>query len=276
MIAIDIYFLMNFVFDILLMTVALCLARERLRIWRILLSAFAGALIGSAVLILRLSAIKKSVITYVLCPVCMCGIAGKKRSLALTVIGFYLAAFGIGGSMELFVRGMRLPWWKLMALMALSSMMILVFSILLQRHRDNKTLFLKTELTFRSRRLETYGLWDTGNRLRSITGKPVHMLDKEGAKKLLEGEELEVLFMLCGEQSSSEMQDCFTDLPLPVPVRFHTVGEEKGCLPAIRMDRLTVWKNGKKIDVEAPLIGISKTIFQNEEGCHVILNTGDL
>lgn len=279
MIAIDVYFLLNAAFDlILLQAVALRMKKKRYRL-RLIAAAAAGALWSCAALLnpqwpqwILLP------VTWLLCPSVMCLLACRPsgiRELAISILWFYLFACGGSGLMNL-IWGVSAEHkgTGLVITMALAQLLLSLCYIILFRDKDNKTLFYKTVLEYRGRQAEIIGLWDTGNRLRSLTGRPVHLIDQIGAAMLLEPKELEALAGLSLADNGLKEKEYGSGLKIQ-PVPYCGIGSGGGYLQAFAIDRITVIKEGQAVCKERPLIGISETLFSEGKRYRIILNPSE-
>lgn len=286
MIALDVYFFLNFAFDLLLLQAAAGMTGQK-RVWkRITAGAGLGALWSCIALVLgerggTAGTVCKTV-TYLICPACMCRLAygpsaGNRRVRLSAVCCFYLTAFGTGGIMSLFSRRIKqLHWWELLLAMAGAQLVLGALDRYRRKQEVNKTLFLHVLLHFGKGTLDTTGLWDTGNRLCSLTGRPVHLLDRQGAYRLLGKEQTDRIFEGCRRMEEGETGS-YENSGVPVRlIPFRAAGCENGWLPVVEMDRLTVWRESGPKTVEKPLIAISKTMFDTRENYCVILNPSDL
>lgn len=277
MIAIDVYFLLNMAFDlILLQAVVLRMKKKRYGL-RLLAAAGCGALWSCFALVNpRWPVWFLSSVTWFICPSLMCLLACRpagKRELAISVVWFYLFAWGGSGLMNL-IWGVSAAHkgGRLILTMALAQLILSLCCHMLFRDQENKALFYKTVLEYRGKRVETTGIWDTGNRLRSITGKPVHLMDRIGASMLLEPDELDMLAKPgSADRSLGEEESCGGRLRLQL-IPYCGIGGGSGFLLAFPIDRMTIVKDGQAVCAERPLIGVSETLFCEGKKYRVILN----
>ncbi|MBQ8637929.1 MAG: sigma-E processing peptidase SpoIIGA [Lachnospiraceae bacterium] len=256
MIAIDVYFFLNLAFDLILLQAVLLRMKKRCRIRRLLLAALIGAL-WSCVILLNPGLPAAGVVNWLLCPLLMCRIvkAGTdKRETLFAYIWFYVLACSGSGLMNL-ISSMTNRTYRgpvLIAWMMLVQLVLAWIWTVLQRKEDDETLFCKTELICRGKRVELTGIWDTGNRLCSLTGRAVHVIDPSTADALF------------GQMDLLEWKGVQM-------VPFCAVGKE-GCMTAVPVESMTVWRGKKRFHVEDPLLGVSETMFYNGKNYQIIIS----
>ena len=119
--------------------------------------------------------------------------------------------------------------------------------------RQRKNCLYKVRLVLGDRENTLVGLLDTGNRLKEpVTGKPVHIAEKEVLEMLLADRE-DVVRML---------------------IPFHSVGTDHGLLTAVRLDRMDlISEDSRRITVERPLVGLYEGRLSSRGEYKMILHT---
>lgn len=111
------------------------------------------------------------------------------------------------------------------------------------------------------------GFLDSGNHLRSpVTGRPVHIIEYETARKLLaEDEERQlqsIMKLECPEISDGK----FFIIP------YHTIGNNSGMLPVMEMDSICI-KHGENVwSTKGALAGVTETLGSKKEAYQMILH----
>jgi len=279
MIAIDVYFLLNFCFNMLLMQMIVYLRKCRRHVKRIAAGAAIGA--GWSVAALVGDWIPYPVcllMHWLICPGLMCKVScclKGRRELIVTLVCFYFTVFAMGGAMNA-VYGMTKETHSFVILvlsMAMIQLIIIVLLKVIKQDEDNKTLFCKVELEFRGKKTDMTGIWDTGNRLCSLTKRPVHLMDCIGMRMLLEQDELEQVIKWQHEMEEGDTKECFIAGKMLHRIPFCGIGESDGWLLAFEIDHMMLYRRGKEIQIARPLIGISKTMFCEGKQYRIIINT---
>lgn len=241
---IDVLFLENFMMDYLILLVAgkvlACTATHG----RLLLGAFAGAFGFCLFICLPVPVPVKLTAFYTLVNICMVFIGlniRDIRSLFKALILVYLVSFLLGGIMT-WLRQYLGGYFKIGSLfftLTICSYFLLTKGICFFENifklRDLKC---QVTLCLAGTTLNVPAIIDSGNMLCDpLTGKPVHILCKEAAKKLA-----------CTEK--------------PIQIRYipySTIHQSSAVLPIVRIDSMLIHQSGtsdKRID--SPLIGISE------------------
>ncbi len=282
MIAIDVYFILNFMYDLLLTEMLVCLMKYKISPGRLILSALTGALWSCiAISAVWIPVPFMIVINWFVCPFIMCKLScsphGKKEVCAV-LLCFYLLVFVTGGAMDAlwWINGDNSSFWVLLLSMLLAQVMIYISLKIIRQMNESKTLFCNVEFQFNEKKAEMIGIRDTGNRLCSLTGRPIHVVDEIGAAMILEKELLDRIFQKRKEAENGRTEECFMQEISLQWVPFCGIGGTGGLMPVVRIDRMTVVTNRRKIYIEHPLIGISETLFCKGKSYQAILNPQDL
>ncbi|MBQ8804662.1 MAG: sigma-E processing peptidase SpoIIGA [Tyzzerella sp.] len=250
---VDVLFLVNFTMDYLL----LLLVRRSLKCNATHGNVFLGAIIGSLltciVIILPIpNAFLEFILFHALVNTCMIRVGLKIktiRSFLKAMIMLYIGAFFMGGILEYFHQYVRIG--SLFLLLAAFGYYVTlgIWNFMSRIHRWNQY-HCKVELYLGEKKVEAAGLIDTGNGLCDpFTGRPVSILDRETARKLL------------GE----EVQEGLRFIP------YQSIGKKEGVLPIFSIDRMCVLRE-EACWFERPLIGISEERISAGGEYEMILN----
>lgn len=236
-----------------------------------------GAIWSCAALFAEWTPLSAALLHWVICPFMICRIGCCTRGIKQTVkaeIYFLLAAVTTGGAMNAVygVSNKRQSFTALLLTMLFVQMIILVLLRMTKKEERNKTLFCEVELKFHEKTVMMIGLWDTGNRLCSLTKRPVHLIDQIGAEMLLKPEDIDRLMKL----ESEETEDCFIEGKLLYRVPFCGIGMSNDWLFAFEIDQMKVKRSGREVIVSRPVIGVSKTLFCKGKDYRMILNPQDI
>lgn len=175
------------------------------------------------------------------------------------------AVYGISGEKHSFIT--------LLLCMAGGQLLVIIFFKVMKSGEENKTLFCEVKLKFREKEADTTGIWDTGNRLCSMTKRPVHLMDEIGIRMILEKEELDQIIRLQYEMEEGCVKDCFIAGKMLYRIPFCGIGASADWLFAFEIDSMIIKRSGKEIQINHPLIGVSKTMFCEGKNYRIIINT---
>lgn len=113
--------------------------------------------------------------------------------------------------------------------------------ILLFSEKGNR--YCEVVVFFGERNCRLRALIDTGNTLKDTVSKdPVSVMDQASVKRLTEGKQPER----------------FRYIP------YHSIGKKEGVMPAFRMDKIQIIRNGYRINVEHPLVAVCEEELGSE------------
>ena len=148
-----------------------------------------------------------------------------------TVIGKYVRNVLSGNSNKV-VNARKFILVSVLAYILLSAIVRIIFSV-----RKDMELYYDVKITFRGKSVVVRGLYDTGNGLTEpVSGKMVHIAEYKILKPLLEGDE--------------KAKENIYVIP------FHSIGEEDGIMYGIRMDEMVVLVDDEPKFLYNPIIGI--------------------
>lgn len=164
-----------------------------------------------------------------------------------TVIGKYVRNVLSGNSNKV-VNARKFILVSVLAYILLSAIVRIIFSV-----RKDMELYYDVKITFRGKSVVVRGLYDTGNGLTEpVTGKMVHIAEYKILKPLLEGDE--------------KAKENIYVIP------FHSIGEEDGIMYGIRMDEMVVLVDDEPKFLYNPIIGIYTGNVSKRGNYSVILN----
>lgn len=252
----DVFWVMNFAMEALVLFLVRQLGKYPAKIWRILLSAGFGAT-ASVILFLWLPGLSwyQLCIHVVINPIMILFGFGKKnpKIFARDMFRAYVMTLLLGGVLNFAVS--TLGQWRYFAIWALAGFglsMIILYKIEECRQEwDSYEILL---LTHQETMLLT-GFLDTGNLLTDpMMKKPVHIIQEELLKEALTKEHLPIRY-----------------------IPFHSLGQEDGLLPVVTLKAMYVKRQGDGEEavprlVDGPVFGLAKEkLFQNRD-YQVILN----
>ena len=164
-----------------------------------------------------------------------------------TVIGKYVRNVLSGNSNKV-VNARKFILVSVLAYILLSAIVRIIFSV-----RKDMELYYDVKITFRGKSVVVRGLYDTGNGLTEpVSGKMVHIAEYKILKPLLEGDE--------------KAKENIYVIP------FHSIGEEDGIMYGIRMDEMVVLVDDEPKFFYNPIIGIYTGNVSKRGNYSVILN----
>ena len=266
---IDVYFLMNGIFDFCILILVGRIQKCGQKLWRLLAGAAVGGL--GATLVLYFSVLLSSsgiVLQYGLLPVLMLLLSfgfSDKRSFLCQLLTFYAITFLFGGILIAF----RQEGVQIQFILGTTTVVELFLWVLLpelqKRHRELQNEY-KVAVNFGKSWIYGNALLDTGNRLREpISGKPVILAEfqniksglPEGIARFFEenslnsGENVLAKERLI-EKLSSEVEGVEKLRWIP----YRAVGTPNGFIPGIEAAQLRIWIGQRSITKERVWLGM--------------------
>lgn len=134
---------------------------------------------------------------------------------------------------------------------------LLFVSKVIMAYKKELNLIVEVKLSRRGKSVVTKALFDTGNSLiEPISGNMVHIAEYKILKPMLEGDE------------SAKENICV--------IPFHSVGEENGMLYGIRIDEMVVLINGEPKFLYHPVIAVYEGVLSESGRYSMILNKDTL
>lgn len=249
---IDVYFLMNGVFDFCILLLVGRIQRRRQRLLRLLAGAAAGGL--GAAIVLVFSFLPPSLLIiwqYGLLPVLILVISfgfSDKKSFFHQLLTFYAITLFLGG-IFVFFRQEGGKAWQLLSIMAvLEAFLWLVLPGFLKRNKELKNEY-EVALLLGESWVHGRALLDTGNRLYDpISKKPVVLAEFEAVREKIPGKLkylLEQRIPMTGEGMEKIRW-----------IPYHAVGTACGMIPGIEAKELKLWTESGSITKEDIMLGL--------------------
>lgn len=263
----DVFFVINFVMDGLLLLAVRRLFRLPFRAGRIAASAaFGGLWACASVLLPVLPGPAEILVTWVAAGGAMIvlafGKSGMREGLR-RLAGFWLVSAVFGGLLEMagdhvpaawYLTGVRpVQQWKLLPLCLFAAGIcfgIRSAAALLQSRLECSRELCQVNLKYQGRELAVTALWDTGNHLyEPYTHQPVHVITAGACRRLC---------------------DRITGV---IYIPYQSVGAEHGILPGIQIDRMEVLKDGGAVECyEKPWLAITRESLSPEDQYQMLLH----
>lgn len=250
---VDVLFLVNFMMDYLLLLLIRKILKCSATHGRICFGAAVGAMLTCVVVILPIPyAIIKNILFHGFVNICMIQVGLKVKtipSFIKAIFLLYIGSFLMGGILEVFRPYVKIG--SLFLFLAILSYYLILgiwkFLSYLQRWNSYR---VNVELCMGDTCHTVKGLLDTGNGLRDpLTGKPVSIVDKSTANKLL------------GKKDIKNIRY----------IPYKTIGSKENVLPCFQIDFLRI-SGERECVIEHPLIGICEEKFSSREEYEMILN----
>ncbi len=117
-----------------------------------------------------------------------------------------------------------------------------------RRQTEDASVIYETEVELWGRKETVRALWDSGNRLHTMTGEPVCIVEAQTMEKMM-GEQWKTF--QCWELAEGDfLKKAGFQL-----ISYHCIGREEGVFPAIRGDRIAIRKGEETIVVARPVLG---------------------
>lgn len=207
-----------------------------------------------------------------------CGFKTLKKLLAAGA-AFFGASFLLGGILlfaEPFLKEKELPF----LFITTAAYLILYTGIRLCKYLKGKSsLSCDVKLVLKDRERKVKGLYDTGNCLLDTqTGKPVCVMEYSSFEGLLDREQREALEHFCAmnlEEGKEQMGKGLEELQ-PRFVLYTSVGCQRGLLPVVTAESMTVYTEDGEKEIRGAPIGLSRTSLSLDRRFQMIINPGIL
>lgn len=243
---VDVFFAVNFTMDAIL----LILLKKALACPAGYGRVMAGAALGAAltciaIMIFRKTPVLRFVVFHGVINVAMmkAGLGIKwGRELFRGWVLLYIESFLLGGVFQFFHQYLRRgSLFFLLAVISYYLVSVIWKIMIFFSEKGNR--YCEVEVFFGEKNDRLRALIDTGNTLRDeISNDPVSIMDQVSVRKLTEGKKPER----------------FRYIP------YHSIGKKDGVMPAFRLDRIQIIRNGNKMNVEYPLVAVSEEELGSE------------
>ncbi len=248
----DVFFMINFLMDLLAAFTAGKLLRKKTKLARIIFAAFFGALYASITVALKIVSIYYTIfVTYILTSSILTIILfgkGTIRQILQRICMLYASVFLINGIVSFCFRITT----SFFIMIGLSILILGIILMELWKNKGRDREVVNVVLCYEKNKVSLKGLIDTGNSLKDpVTKNPVHVISARLGKELL--------------NTYSVKNKGFTYIP------YRSVGKSNGLMPAMYIDTMEIYFE-EKIMIKHPLIGICKTDLSSNMHFQMIIN----
>lgn len=296
----DVIFILNFIFDFIILTLLKIVNRKKSSIKRRILAAVIGAIAAVIIGIFPwLNVVIRFFIINVVAAVLMLLVAferAKVFAFMKQLIALYLLTYVIGGLMNSIyyntnarihlIRIGKLIIYQEITWVFIAAMIFIIVPVTILIHRlfrlyqsNNREIF-QIELTYRNKKISTTGFLDSGNCLFDpILHKPVIIMEY-GVLNDLFTPELKREFdyvkdELEGKKVSSSERNLVKAHELNVRIiPFQSVGKQQGMMLAVLLDQVFIHKDSENICNEKVTAAICDNRLSSKGDYHVILHKG--
>lgn len=270
----DVFFLINFIMDYIVLDVTAVILKLHCRVWRKLFAAMFGGIwaVISVYFIIKNESLKiyLGIITYAVVSVIMIlilmGLENKKKVFVGTLV-LYVVTFVLAGVCSVVWNYSYLGYGIVSGIiekeeMALGIIIFFVVKCLVEQvietRQKYKSNICRVQLTINNRQIEFSGLIDTGNVLKDpFTGRIVHIVRAAVLKSILNG------------------TNDYAGLHYRL-VPYNSVGNESGLMPVIDAECMKVSECNEIIFEGAAVIGIYNGILATNGMYDALINAGVL
>ncbi len=266
----DVFFMINFIMDYVVLSVTFSVMEEPGKVWRRLSAAFFGGIWAVLVVVLMKNhgqwKILLNIATYTLITVLMLVIATDRPDGKKILKGYFImfvTTFCLSGICYalwyhtlvgyLFTVGKFRTEHLILGSVCVWGIKSFVKMFLRVRRNFGSDL-CKVELTIENNHIQLRGLIDTGNVLKDpYTGQNVHIVRSDVIKKVL------------------RKNEDYTKLHYRL-VPFHSVGRDEGLIPVIDVDCMKVFDCRRMIFKDSAAIGIYDGILSGTSSYDALIN----
>lgn len=228
---------------------------------RIILVTFLGAVTGSICLLLPFRVYLRLILGAILVGTMSVGMLFPKTNGIKVYIKYLLTALWLsvllGGTIALLQKWIWKREFTIIEMIPVTLGIFFMLRVMLRRHLLTKQkLYYQVMLLWEGKEYPMNALLDTGNGLiEPISKKAVCLVGKEY---------FEQKWVKEGERNYFQPQK-FRAIP------YHAVGTPKGILSGYEMDRLIIYTDERKVEIQKPMIGISEHSVGTPETYQMIL-----
>ena len=268
----EVYLDVFFVVNLIPCFFVLCLTNQLLTGAANSVRAFLGAAVGAIgncfILVFSKEFISlKNGIFYVVTAVLMvcigCGIKGLKNFI-LKMCVFLGCNFLLGGFLFVFSQRVRKGIFTFGFITTLCYWILYIGIRLCKYLKRKRELYCEVRIVLNGKEINIKGLYDTGNCLYDrATGKAVCVIEKDSFFQLLTEKQQQFLENFCtmemAEEKEAEEEAVFFRGLNPRFLPYTSVGCQKGLLPIVTVDRITVREQEEERKIQRAAVGISYT-----------------
>jgi len=293
----DIIFIINFLFDLILLYLLQIINRKKSKIGRMLCAAAIGGLMATIVTIFPgINMVIRFMLIYIVSSILMIEIAFgrmKIRELIIQVVILYIITYFVGGLISSIYHNTNLRLhlyrinngikvsdisWKYMAIIILLIIPVILVIIWLIRgyYKRNPDIY-KIDLILGDKKVQANGMLDTGNCLYDpLLNKPVIIVEFSLIKQLLSNDLIKELEWakegLNGDKSITGQWDLVSESAVRLRlIPYQSIGK-KGLLPGVRLDRIVIYRGDDLITSENIIAAIFDDKLSTKDDYHVILH----
>lgn len=260
---VDVFFVVNLISGFFV----LCLTNQFLtgaaNSVRALLGAAVGAMGNCFILVFSKEFISlKNGISYAVTAIAMvslgCSVKGLKN-LILKICVFLGCNFLLGGFLFVFSQRVRKNIFTFGAITTCCYWILYIGIRLCKYLKRKRELYCEVGIALSGKEIKVKGLYDTGNCLYDrATGKSVCVMEKDSFFQLLTEKQQQFLDNFCAMKMAEEEAAFFQGLN-PRFLSYISVGCQKGLLPVVTVDKLTVREQEEEQKILRAAVGISYT-----------------
>lgn len=278
----DVFFVVNLILDFLV----LCLTNQMLRGTANPGRAFLGAGIGAAgmcgIVVTLNGQTVFLILFYLILAAIMVWTGCKVQTVRrfLTAMSLFLGGnFLMGGLLSVLPHQIRKSVFSFLAITITAYWMLYIGIRLCKYLKGKSSLSCDVKLVLKDRERKVKGLYDTGNCLLDTqTGKPVCVMEYSSFEGLLDREQREALEHFCAmnlEEGKEQMGKGLEELQ-PRFVLYTSVGCQRGLLPVVTAESMTVYTEDGEKEIRGAPIGLSRTSLSLDRRFQMIINPGIL
>lgn len=293
----DIIFIINFIFDLILLFLLQIINGKKSKFGRMICAAAIGGLMATIVTIFPgINVVIRFMLIYIVSSILMIKIAFGRmniRELIIQMIILYVMTYFVGGLISSIYHNTNLrlhlsrisngikvsdiSWTYIVIITSLIIPVILFIIWFLRGYYKRNPEIYKIELIMGEKNVKTNGMLDTGNCLYDpVFNKPVIIVEFSQINQLLSDELIKDLKWatehLKGDKSITDQWDLVSESAARLRfIPYQSIGK-KGLLPGIRLDKIVIYRGKDIITRENVIAGIFDDKLSTKDDYHVILH----
>ena len=268
----DVYFLSNIIADAAVLLMFCFVMRFQTRLYRIISASVFGSVTDCVMTAFNIQDIVRYTINVVIAAIMLLIIAGRQRFtveyLMKSVVLFYFIGFMLGGLLNgLAVNGCGIIMLGISAAVVPGVVYLVSGERGLSRFRQYNSDIYEVTLYRKNNRYEGTGYYDSGNGAREpLSGAPVIIGYLSGMDKFLTEGEKRYIKLFPGLPDKWDGETYIRGIP------YNSLGNGKGMLPGIKIDRIDVRRKHKQKTYNNIYVGISTDKLSLNEKYDFILH----